>query len=77
MLDCTGWRCLAVPFSVWLAFNLAFGLLAFLMVYFEVRGGGGRSGEAQVTDTGQRAGPVARQSASLMHASANAYPRYL
>ncbi|XP_043216105.1 H(+)/Cl(-) exchange transporter 7-like isoform X1 [Amphibalanus amphitrite] len=35
MLDCTGWRCLAVPFSIWLAFNLAFAVIAFLMVYIE------------------------------------------
>ena len=40
MLDCTGWRCLATPFSIWLAFNLGFAVIAFLMVYIEVGGGG-------------------------------------
>ena len=36
MLDCTGWRCLATPFGIWLAFNLGFAVIAFLMVYIEV-----------------------------------------
>ncbi|XP_037082054.1 H(+)/Cl(-) exchange transporter 7-like [Pollicipes pollicipes] len=35
LYHCEGWRCMVVPFSIWLAFNLFFGGVAFYMVYLE------------------------------------------